>query len=69
MSSPNLSVTQTLRNRTTIAILVVSLVVVLIWLVGFFNPQGHKLSDVQSQIGQAQIEQGQLQAQLARLKA
>ena len=69
MSSPRATMKQLTHSRTLVIAIVVTLVVVLVWLVAFFNPQGHKLSGLQTQEQQAQSEQLQLESQLAILRA
>ncbi len=50
-------------------VITVTLAVLLLWVVAFFEPQSHKLGGIRSKVQQAQLEQAQLQAQLARLRA
>jgi len=58
-----------LRQRKVLIAAVVGLVVLLIWFVGVFVPEGHKLSAVNAKSQQAQAQQVALQDRLARLKA
>jgi len=57
-----------LRQRKVVISAVIALFVILIWLVAVFNPEGHKLAGVNSQVQQAQTQQLALQARLARLR-
>jgi Tfp pilus assembly protein PilO len=58
-----------LRQRKVLIAAGVVLVVLLIWLVAVFVPEGHKLAAVNAKSQQAQAEQSVLQDRLARLKA
>jgi Tfp pilus assembly protein PilO len=57
-----------LRQRKVLVSAGVTLLVLLIWLVAVFNPEGHKLSNVNSEVQAAQSEQASLQARLDRLR-
>jgi Tfp pilus assembly protein PilO len=57
-----------LRQRKVLLSIAVSLVVMLIWLVAVFNPEGHKLAAVNASVQTAQTEQSTLLARLALLK-
>lgn len=57
-----------LRQRKVLIAAAVALVVILIWVVAVFDPQGHKLANVNNQISQAQTQQAVLEARLDRLK-
>jgi Tfp pilus assembly protein PilO len=57
-----------LRQRKVLLATSVGLLVVLIWLVAVFVPEGHKLAAVDIKAQQAQTEQAALQARLMRLR-
>jgi Tfp pilus assembly protein PilO len=57
-----------LKNRKSIIGIAAAFAVVMIWLVGFFLPQGAKLNTIHSQTQQAQAAHAALEARLARLK-
>lgn len=57
-----------LRQRKIMIGAVVALVIILIWFVAIFNPEGHKLASVNGSVQSAQTEQTELQARLAQLK-
>ncbi len=57
-----------LRQRKVLISFAVALVVMLIWLVAVFSPEGHKLAAVNTSVQQAQSEQSSLLAHLALLK-
>lgn len=57
-----------LRQRKIMIGVVVALVVILIWFVAIFNPEGHKLASVNGSVQSAQTEQTSLQARLEQLK-
>jgi Tfp pilus assembly protein PilO len=61
--------TAVLRSRSVLVGVGVGLVVLLIWLVAFFLPQGKDLSKYQTQQRQLQAQQSQLELQLAQLRA
>jgi Tfp pilus assembly protein PilO len=65
----NTEVVAALRQRKVLIAAAVGLVVLLIWLVAVFVPEGHKLAAVNAQTQQAQTQQSALQDRLARLKA
>jgi Tfp pilus assembly protein PilO len=65
----NTEILAILRQRKVILSAGVALVVMLIWLVAIFNPEGHKLAAVNTSVQQAQTEQSALQVRLTRLKA
>lgn len=69
MSTPRATMKQLTHSRTLGIAIVVTLVVVLVWLLAFFNPQGHKLAGLQTQEQQARSQQLQLESQLAVLRA
>jgi Tfp pilus assembly protein PilO len=58
-----------LRQRKVLIGAVIALVVLLIWFVAIFSPEGHKLAAVNTSVQTAQTEQSTLQARLERLKA
>lgn len=63
------SPTSLLKNRTVIITLVVTIVVILIWLVAFFLPQGSKLSKLNTQEQSLQLKVKAGQAKVAQLKS
>ena len=65
----NSEVVYALRQRKVQIAAAVGLVVLLIWLVAVFVPEGRKLAAVNSQTQHAQTQQSVLQDRLARLKA
>jgi Tfp pilus assembly protein PilO len=58
-----------LRNRTMMLVIGGSLLVLLIWFVGYFSPSAKQLAAIKTQTQTATTEQAQLNAQLARLRA
>ncbi len=58
-----------LRQRRVLFAIGIALVVLLIWLLAVFNPEGHKLAAVNDSVQQAQSQQNALDARLAQLKA
>jgi type IV pilus assembly protein PilO len=64
----NPEVVSMLRQRKVVLPALIGLVVLFIWLVALFNPEGHKLSSVNTKVQAAQSEQTVLQARLARLR-
>ncbi len=56
------------RQRKVLISIAVALVVMLIWLIAVFNPEGHKLAAVNASVQSAQTEQSTLLARLALLK-
>jgi Tfp pilus assembly protein PilO len=65
----NTEVLAVLRQRKVLIAAGIGLVVLLIWLVAVFSPEGHKLAAVNEKTQQAQTQQTALQDRLARLKA
>lgn len=59
----------TLRQRNVLIAVGAGVVILLIWLVAVFIPEGHKLASINSNVQQARSEQASLQTRLARLKA
>jgi Tfp pilus assembly protein PilO len=57
-----------LKNRTIVLIIGGSLLVLLIWFVGYFSPSGKQLAAIKTQTQTATSEQAQLNSQLARLR-
>jgi Tfp pilus assembly protein PilO len=57
-----------LKSRPVLLGIGVAVLVVILWLVVFFVPQGHKLSAINNQTQQARNEQAQLNARLAELR-
>jgi Tfp pilus assembly protein PilO len=66
---PSASTLAVLRNRQVVLSMVAAVVLVLIWALAFFLPQGRTLSKYQTQEQQLQSEQSQLQVKLAQLRA
>jgi len=64
----NVDTLKLLRQRKVVISALVGLFVILIWLVAVFNPEGHKLANVNSQVEQAQSAQSALQLRLAKLR-
>jgi Tfp pilus assembly protein PilO len=64
----NLEFLGMLRQRRILLMIGAAIVVLLIWFVAIFSPEGHKLSSVNLQVQQAQGEQATLQTRLDRLK-
>jgi Tfp pilus assembly protein PilO len=64
----NSEVLKVLRQRKVLIAAGISLVVLLIWFVAVFSPEGHKLAAVNGKTQAAQTEQQVLQVRLARLK-
>jgi type IV pilus assembly protein PilO len=58
-----------LRQRKVLIAAAVGLLVLLIWLVAIFVPEGHKLAAVNAKVQAAQTQQVELQARLTRLRA
>lgn len=58
-----------LRNRKAMLAIGISLVVVLVWLLAYFLPQGKQLSKYQAQRQHLQAEETALQAKLRELRA
>ena len=69
MSETASSTRAVLRSRPVFISLGVGLVVVLIWMMAFFLPQGKDLTKYQAQQQQLQTQQSQLEVQLAQLRA
>jgi len=65
----NADMLSVLRQRKVLVAAGVGLVVLLIWFVAVFSPEGHKLAVVSEKTQQAQTQQTALQDRLARLKA
>lgn len=65
----NAEVLAVLRTRKVLISAAVGLVVLLIWLVAVFVPEGHKLAAVNANVQTAQSQQVTLQNRLTRLKA
>ncbi len=58
-----------LRNRTVLLVIGATVVVLLVWLLAFFLPQGRQLSKYAAERTQLQGEQARLEAQLQVLQA
>ena len=69
MSETSSSTLAVVRTRPVLISLAVGLVVLLIWALAFFLPQGKDLSKYRAQQQQLQTQQASLQAQLAQLRA
>ncbi len=65
----NAELISVLRQRKVLISIGVALVVLLIWLLAVFNPEGHKLASVNNSVQSAQSHQNALDARLAQLKA
>ena len=65
----NTEILTMLRQRKVLIGASVALVVVLIWLVAVFVPEGHKLAAVNEKTAAAQTEQTNLEDRLAKLKS
>lgn len=60
--------TKALRSPVIVIGVVVALVVVLVWLLAFFIPQGHKLNTLSTQESALEVKQSALEARLAVLE-
>ncbi|HUZ11136.1 MAG TPA: type 4a pilus biogenesis protein PilO [Acidimicrobiales bacterium] len=69
MSETSSSTAAVVKSRPVLIALGVGLVVLLIWLLAFFLPQGKDLSKYHAQQQQLQTQQSQLEVQLAQLRA
>lgn len=69
MSDRQALLKQATHSRTVVIAAIVALVVALVWVLAFFEPQGHKLTNLHLSEEEAQSEQLQLEAQLNRLRA
>ena len=58
-----------LKNRTVMIAIAAGLLIVLIWFLAFFSPQGKDLTKYKAQETQLQVQQSALEAQLAQLRA
>ncbi len=65
----NREIVAVLRTRTVLLSIAIALVVLLVWLLALFVPEGHKLASVNASVQSAQEQQNALQARLDRLKA
>ena len=65
----NAEVISMLRQRRVLIAAAVALLVILIWMVALFLPEGRKVGTINVKVQAAQAEQVQLQDRLARLKA
>jgi Tfp pilus assembly protein PilO len=57
-----------LRSRRVLLPVATGLVLLFIWLIALFNPEGHKLASLNAAVQSAQNQQNALQARLNRLK-